>query len=666
MSVSAELAETAGNANAFAAWAAVYDKQGNPLLALEERMLTRILPDSRGRDALDIGCGTGRWLKHCARGGAASLRGLDHSREMLDVAAGKDLPHARLVLAELPSVPLANETADFVLASFVLSYVQDMEKCASELARVIRAGGDLFISDMHPATAAALGWKRGFHSHGRTYELAVESRSIADLVRTLGAHGFTLAVCLEPEFGEAERELFRMYGRDEAWQQVVGKAPIFLLHFRRLPAAVDGNATVGFTLHGAPCALGAGEWASASVSLHNGVIASMVSEAAPVTAAPTNQAHNLALDGYMLFPGLVNAHDHLEFGLFPRLGSPPYRNATEWATDIQANEAETIRLHRRVPKEVRLWWGGLRNLLSGATTVCQHNPLHPVLQSEEFPVRVVEKYGWEHSLAFSADISGALRSTGADEPFFIHAGEGVDQTAAEELAALDALGALDSRSVLVHALALDKAGATLLDRRGSAVVICPSSNSFLFGKTHTPEQLRSIRRLALGSDSPLTAQGDLLDELRFAFRTCDLPAEQLYRMVTDEAARILRLHRGESTLRADAVGDLFAVRSRAGNPAEILTTLTWRDVELVIVGGQVRLASGEIFNRLPAESKQNLTSLMVEGESRWLRGPVFEMLEAAENVLGLANVRVGGLHVSRMEAEGSRTGHTWEEALHVS
>jgi hypothetical protein len=42
------------------------------------------------------------------------------------------------------------------------------------------------------------------------------------------------------------------------------------------------------------------------------------------------------------------------------------------------------------------------------------------------------------------------------------------------------------------------------------------------------------------------------------------------------------------------------------------------------------------------------------------------MLEAAENVLGLANVRVGGLHVSRMEAEGSRTGHTWEEALHVS
>jgi hypothetical protein len=108
------------------------------------------------------------------------------------------------------------------------------------------------------------------------------------------------------------------------------------------------------------------------------------------------------------------------------------------------------------------------------------------------------------------------------------------------------------------------------------------------------------------------------------------------------------------------------VRSRAGNPAEILTTLTWRDVELVIVGGQVRLASGEIFNRLPAESKQNLTSLMVEGESRWLRGPVFEMLEAAENVLGLANVRVGGLHVSRMEAEGSRTGHTREEALHVS
>ena len=33
------------------------------------------------------------------------------------------------------------------------------------------------------------------------------------------------------------------------------------------------------------------------------------------------------LSGYLILPGLINAHDHLEFNLFPRLGHGPYTNA---------------------------------------------------------------------------------------------------------------------------------------------------------------------------------------------------------------------------------------------------------------------------------------------------------------------------------------------------
>lgn len=652
MSASAHVEAPAGNVHAFAAWAAVYDRQRNPLLELEERILARILPGSQGRHILDIGSGTGRWLSRFAQGGPASLCGLDSSRAMLEAAARRGLGAARLMQAELPSIPLAADSADLAIASFVLSYVADLENCASELARVIRTGGDLFISDMHPATAAALGWTRSFSGEGRTYHLAAHSRPIHHVVNTVVSKGFTLAACLEPQFGRPEYDLFCASAREDAWQQSIGMPPIYLLHFRRLPslpAISQRKAAASFVLRGAHCALGPRERVSASIGMRGEVITSMLSEAAPSAHDRANETCSLDLSGYLLFPGLVNAHDHLEFALFPRLGSPPYRNATEWAMDVQTQEAETIRLHKTVPKEVRLWWGGVRNLLSGVTTMCHHNPLHPALQRRDFPVRVVRNYRWEHSLAFAGDLPAALPHAGCEEPFFIHAGEGVDLTAAAEISTLDRIGALDGRTVLVHGLAIGQEGADLLNRRGSALVVCPSSNNFLFHATHTPDQLDSLERLALGSDSPLTADGDLLDEIRFAHRICHLDEDRLYGMVTDRAAAIVQVNRGEGTSRIGAVADFMAIRGRVGDPADILTELSWRDVELVIVGGRIRLASEEIGKRLPAQRRRSLTPLEIDGEVRWLPGPALQNLQSAEDVLGAGNVRVGGLRVARAE-----------------
>src|SRR5579875_763838 len=40
----------------------------------------------------------------------------------------------------------------------------------------------------------------------------------------------------------------------------------------------------------------------------------------------TQTANIIRLDGYIVLPGLINAHDHLEFGMFPRRGSGPYPN----------------------------------------------------------------------------------------------------------------------------------------------------------------------------------------------------------------------------------------------------------------------------------------------------------------------------------------------------
>ena len=61
----------AGVREGYDRWSAVYDHDANPLQALEEPRVREALGDPRGREVLDLGCGTGRhtaWLvEACAR-----------------------------------------------------------------------------------------------------------------------------------------------------------------------------------------------------------------------------------------------------------------------------------------------------------------------------------------------------------------------------------------------------------------------------------------------------------------------------------------------------------------------------------------------------------------------------------------------------------------------
>jgi hypothetical protein len=294
----------------------------------------------------------------------------------------------------------------------------------------------------------------------------------------------------------------------------------------------------------------------------------------------------------------------------------------EWAEDIHQSHASEIACHRRVPKPVRLWWGGIRNLLCGVSTVCHHNPFEPEIFSDDFVVRVLMDYSWAHSLPLDLAAAKKRKKTSKRQPFLIHLAEGTDEQSANEIFELDRAGALDENTVIIHGLGLGAKGGALLRAARAGLIWCPSSNQFLFGRSMSPDEIREFPRVALGSDSPLTARGDLLDEIRYAHEELHTPAAELYKYVTRSTASLLRLTRGEGRLRAGGVADLMVVRDMGLSPADTLTRLSFREVEVVLVRGRVQLASEEMRRRLPQSAYEGLQPLSIEGTIRWIRAPL--------------------------------------------
>ena len=401
------------------------------------------------------------------------------------------------------------------------------------------------------------------------------------------------------------------------------------------------RAVSGFRLTGARVALGPSRAVPAILEICGGRIHAIVQGEARDDPA-SRGLREVDLDGYLILPGLINAHDHLEFNLFPRLGRGPYPNSVAWARDIYRPLRSPVREQLAVPKAVRLWWGGLKNLLSGVTTVCHHNPYDPVFDAG-FPVGVVRRYGWAHSLTFGTGLHGAFRAARADAPFIVHLAEGTDEASGEEIFALDRMGVLDRRTVLVHGVALTAAGHALRQRRGAALVWCPTSNLFTLGTTLDARSIPAWEKIALGSDSALTAQGTLLDEIRFA--RAELPPDRVYRMVTESAADILRLRDGEGRLRPGAVADLVAVPWSGETPAAAVARMDTSTVAMVVRSGILQLASPGVAACWPSSALENFEWISMEGTRRRVRAPVRELLRETERCLG-REVRLAGRRVS--------------------
>lgn len=175
----------------------------------------------------------------------------------------------------------------------------------------------------------------------------------------------------------------------------------------------------------------------------------------------------------------------------------------------------------------------------------------------------------------AARVAGDQETAGA--PLCVHLAEGIDTEAADEIREAKRLGVLDERLVAVHVVGADDDGVDRLVRARATVAWCPTSNAFLFGRTAPRTLVASAASVVLGSDSLLTGDGTLLDELAVARRLGYVDDATLAAAVGCTAARVFGL--AKPSLNAGSGADIVCLRRP-------LLEASLKDVALVIARGR--------------------------------------------------------------------------------
>ena len=203
----------------YAEWAATYDDSGNPILLAEEPVVRELLARYPAGAALDAACGTGRHASYMASLGHR-VTGIDSTPEMLEVAAVK-VPSAQFETADLTAIPLPDGAVDLAVCTLALTHCADLGLPIRELARVVRPGGAVGISDVHPFVVILGG-------HGSYRPSPTERAFVRNFVHwpsgyiaAFRAAGLNVVQCIEPLWGDQE---ISMMGFDDQMPDLMDAA----------------------------------------------------------------------------------------------------------------------------------------------------------------------------------------------------------------------------------------------------------------------------------------------------------------------------------------------------------------------------------------------------------------------------------------------------------
>ncbi len=382
------------------------------------------------------------------------------------------------------------------------------------------------------------------------------------------------------------------------------------------PGSVDGGATDRYLLRGRVVTptqvLAPGEVLVVGKSLQC-VATSCASD-------PMAQGATSIDTGGVIFPGLVDAHNHTQYNYIPTWHSPGavlYMNRNQWA-DVQTYKDWTASVNANEATYVceQVKYGEIRALIGGTTTiqgtfnsnrVCFRTLVHNAEYGNELgPDKMRTNIGGIGSVnAMDAANIAAMMMSGAINAYVLHLAEGIDETSRREFDQLVQKGMLQRATVIIHGTALGAAEFAQMAAAGAKLVWSPLSNLVLYGRTtDIPAALAAGIPVSLAPDWTLSGSPSLLHELRVARDTSrqwpqPLSARQLVEMVTLTPARALALDTVIGSLEPGKLADVLVVTDRGQDAYQTLVDSRLEDVRLVMIAGDLRYGDPSLMRASP-------------------------------------------------------------------
>lgn len=178
---------------AYTEWAATYDQDRNLTRDTDEVVTRETLKDSHFKSILEIGCGTGKNTAFLASI-AERVQALDLSEAMLAKARNKlSCENVTFTVADIRERwPCTESSFDLVTCNLVLEHVADLSFVFAEVARVLTAGGQFFISELHPFRQYQ-GVQAHFTRGNQTKRIPAFVHHISDFLEAAATNQLTLS-----------------------------------------------------------------------------------------------------------------------------------------------------------------------------------------------------------------------------------------------------------------------------------------------------------------------------------------------------------------------------------------------------------------------------------------------------------------------------------------